>query len=144
MKRIGVVLILVCAFLGLADSVYLTQNEVAGTPLLCNIQHLTGCNIVAQSAYSYMFGVPTAEYGLIFYGLLFVLAAVELAVFNWLLRRVLQVMAIGGVTFSLYSVLLQFFVIHALCIYCLASAVLALLVFIFACFIEPLPPPQRT
>ena len=138
MKRIGVVIILVCAFLGLADSAYLAQHEVSHTPLICNVQNLTGCNIVASSSYSYLFGIPTAEYGLLFYGALFVLAAFELVIFDRLLRRLLQLGAVVGTLFSLYSVALQLFVIHALCIYCLASAALAFLIFLFACFIEPI------
>ena len=139
MKRIGVILILAFAFFGLADSAYLAQHEIAGTPLLCNIQNLSGCNVVAQSAYSHLFGIPLAVYGIIFYGIVFALAAFELVVYDQLLRRALQALALFGVLFSAGATLLQVFVIQALCVYCLTSAFLALLVFLIACFIEPLP-----
>ncbi len=137
MKRITVVFILALAFCGLADSSYLAQHETAGTPLLCNIGSLSGCNIVAASPYSRLFGIPLAEYGVLFYGIVFVLAALELAVFDRLLRRALQVISLVGVGASLYFISIQVFVIGALCIYCLASALVAFLIFVLASSIEP-------
>ncbi len=150
MKRAGVVCILFLAFAGLADSAYIAQHEVSGTPLLCNINNLSGCNIVATSPYSHLFGIPLAVYGIVFYGIIFVLAALELVIFDRLLRRFLQGMAFIGVIASLYFTLIQVFVIGALCVYCLASAGIALLMMIFATVIEPvrgtakhIPPPSR-
>jgi len=147
----GVVFILVFAFLGLADSAYLAQHEIDGTPLICNIQNLSGCNIVAASEYSRLFGIPLAEYGVLFYSILFVLAALELVILSHLLRRVLQIISLIGVIASVYFTSVQVFVIGAFCIYCLASAIIALLIFISASFIEPirkrkrhdLPSPQK-
>lgn len=138
MKRAGVILILFLAFCGLADSAYLTQHETTNTPLICNIQNLSGCNTVAQSPYSKVLGIPLAEYGILFYAIVFVLAALELVIFDRLLRRVLQALAAFGILSSLYFTFLQIFVIGALCIYCLGSAVIALLIMITAGFIEPL------
>lgn len=138
MKRMGVILILLLAFAGLADSIYLTQHKLSGTPLLCNIQNLSGCNIVASSQYSQIFGIPLAEFGVFFYGILFILAALELVLFDQFLRRVLQGVALIGVISSLYFTSMQVFVIGAFCIYCLASALITLFVLIFASMIEPL------
>ncbi|MDO8566554.1 MAG: vitamin K epoxide reductase family protein [bacterium] len=138
MKRIGVTSILLLAFFGLANSAYLAQQEASGKPLICNVQNFSGCNIVTESEYSKLFGIPIAEYGVLFYGVLFVLAALELVIFDRLLRRVLQVMASIGVIFSLYFIFVQIFFIGALCIYCLASAAIAFLILVFATFIEPI------
>ncbi|MCR4333601.1 MAG: vitamin K epoxide reductase family protein [Patescibacteria group bacterium] len=138
MKRIGVVLILLLAFFGLADSLYLAQHELSGTPLLCNIQNLSGCNVVVSSQYSYLFGIPLAELGVLFYGVLFVLAALEIIIFHQFLRRVLQVFALIGVLSSLYFTAVQVFLIGAVCVYCLASSFTALLILIFASLIEPI------
>ncbi len=137
MKRLGVIFILFLAFGGLADSAYLAQHETASNPLICNIQNLSGCNIVAQSPYSQIFGIPIAEYGILFYVIIFVIAALELVLFDRLLRRVLQFFAIGGTIASLYFTFLQIYVIQAFCIYCLSSAVITLFIFILASFIEP-------
>lgn len=137
MKRLGVALILLLAFCGLADSAYLAQNESAGTPLICTVKGLTDCGVVAASAYSRFLGVPIAYYGMFFYGALFALAALELVLFDRLLRRALQALALAGITASLYFVFVQVAFIKALCIYCVASALLALLIFVLAGFIEP-------
>ncbi len=138
MKRAGVVLILFLAFCGLADSAYLTQHELSGTPLICNIGNLSGCNIVAASQYSRIFGIPLAEFGVLFYSIIFVLAALELVLFDRLLRRVLQAIALIGVLSSLYFTSVQIFFIGAFCIYCSASALITLLILILATRIEPI------
>ena len=154
MKRAGVVGILVLAFFGLANSAYLAEREASGEPLICTIENFSGCNIVTASEYSKLFGIPLAQYGVLFYGILFVLAALELVIFDKLLRRVLQAVSFIGVIFSLYFVFVQVFFIGAFCIYCLTSAVIAFLILVFASFIEPIrkngtenvspptPPPQ--
>lgn len=138
MKRFPLVLILLFAFCGVANSAYLAQHEANGTPLLCNVSGLSGCNVVAASPYSHLFGISLAQYGLAFYGLLFVLVAVELIAYNRPLRRLIQGIAAFGVVASLYFVILQVAVINALCIYCMASAVLALLICLSAYFLEPI------
>lgn len=138
MKRIGVIFILVFAFLGIADSAYLAEHEANGTPLICNIQSLSGCNTVAESQYSRFFGIPLAQYGVLFYSILFALSALELIIFNRLLRRVIQGISLVGIIASLYFTFVQIFVIGAFCIYCLASAIIALFIFICASSIEPI------
>ena len=139
MKRVAVWLILLLAFCGMANSAYLVQSETNGTPLLCNINGFSGCNIVAESPYSHLFGVSFAQSGLAFYGLLFFVAALELLLFHTLIRRTIQTLAVIGIVVSLYLTFLQMFVIQAFCIYCSASAILALLVFILAYFVEAMP-----
>lgn len=138
MKRAGVILIVLLAFFGISDSAYLAQNETSNTPLICNVENLSDCNIVAASQYSRLFGVPLAEFGIVFYSILFILAVLELFLFNRLLRRILQVVSLVGIVFSLYFTFLEIFVINAFCIYCLVSAFIALLIFISAGFIEPI------
>jgi len=138
MKRAGVALILLLAFFGLADSFYLAQHELNGTPLLCTVQNLSDCNVVATSQYSRIFGVPLSELGILFYSIMFVLAALELVIFDQLLRRVLQALSLVGVLSSLYFTFVQILVINAFCIYCLASTLTALLIFVLASFIEPI------
>lgn len=138
MKRFAVAAILFLAFCGLADSAYITQQELAGAPLLCNVENLSGCNIVAQSPYAYIFGVSLSEYGMLFYGVIFFVAAVELLLSRSVLRRSLQLLALLGVVLSLYFTFVQVFFIQALCMYCLASAAIAVLLLIFSAYIEPL------
>ncbi|MCX6787340.1 MAG: vitamin K epoxide reductase family protein [Candidatus Kaiserbacteria bacterium] len=137
MKRVSVVFILIFAFCGLADSIYLAQNEIGNTPLICTVDNLSDCNIVAASQYSRLFGIPLAEFGIAFFSIVFILAALELVLFNKLLRRLLQGVSLIGIIASLYFTFVEIFVIHALCIYCLVSAFITFLIFLFASFIEP-------
>ncbi len=138
MKRVSSWAILLLTFLGLADSIYLFRSEIMGAPLLCDLSAVTGCNIVAQSPYSQIFGFPIAGYGVIFYSLLFIVVALELALFHYKTRRIIQGMAVFGLISSVYFVLLQIFVIKALCVYCIASAVLVVLIFMLASTLEPI------
>lgn len=137
MKRAGVLLILVLALSGLADSAYIAQHERSGTPLICDIENLSGCNTVVASPYSYLFGIPLAEYGILFYAIVFVLAALEFIIFDQLLRRALQAISFIGVLASAYFTFVQVYFIDAFCIYCLASALIALLILILTFVIEP-------
>jgi len=138
MKRLSVVLILALAFCGIAVSSYLAESEKNGQPLICNVENLSGCNTVVSSAYSHIFGISLADFGLLFYTLVFVFAAIELALFNQVLRRVLQLFALVGILTSLYSIYIQVFIIEALCIYCIFSAILTFLILLLASVIEPI------
>lgn len=138
MKRVGVVIILILAFCGIADSAYIAEHEVNAISLLCDSNSLSGCNVVAANSHASLFGIPVAEYSVLFYSVLFVLAAIELFALDTLLRRTIQVISLLGFLASLYFTLVQVFVINAFCIYCLVSALIAILILIFASFIEPL------
>lgn len=108
---------------GIADSWYLYQSAVSSTALICDLgAALDGCNVVAQSEYSRFLGYPLALYGVGFFGLVFVLAALA-----WvrpvprLWTFVLALTGLGSLA-SLGFLYIQFFLIKALCIYCILSA----------------------
>jgi uncharacterized membrane protein len=137
-KRWVIIAIVTLAFLGLADSVYLAEHAKTGAPLLCSIEGLSDCNTVAASPYSRMFGIPVADFGVVFYSLVFIMAALELVLGNRQLRRIIQVLSVIGILVSLYSTIVQKFFIKAFCVYCLASALITLIMLILASQIEPL------
>lgn len=121
-------LVMLLAFVGLADSWYLAQSAMEGSELSCSIgAGLDGCNIVAESEYSRVLGIPLALYGVGFYGLAFVVGALLFVRRERILHQVL--LALGGFGFlaSLYFLFLQLFVIRATCVYCLLSLVVATL-----------------
>lgn len=128
---IGIVMAL--SFLGIADSWYLYQSAVTDTALSCDLgSGLDGCNIVAQSPYSYFLGLPLALYGVGFFALLFALAASL-----WVAPRkesyiALYALSAFGVAASAVFLFIQFALIKALCIYCIASAAIALVLFLVA------------
>lgn len=130
-----IVLILALSFLGIADSWYLYQSAVTDTALSCDIGGgLDGCNIVAQSEYSHIFGIPLALYGVGFFALIFVLAALLLVIDTRRIYQALLALSVAGVAASVVFILIQFFLIKAICIYCIASAGIALLL-LWACWV---------
>ena len=113
--------ILALAFFGIADSWYLADAAFGETALTCGIEALDGCNTVAESEYSRLFGLPLALYGVAFYSILFILSAVLLALRDRFLEKVLYGGSLAAFLASLYFLYLQVFVIRALCVYCLVS-----------------------
>ena len=120
------ILIIVLSLFGVADSWYLFQSAVTDTALTCDIGGaLDGCNIVAQSPYSQLFGLPLALYGVLFFAFMFVLAAAIFMLPKRVLYTALYLLAWFGAVASLVFVFIQFALIKALCIYCLFSALAA-------------------
>lgn len=116
-------LVFALSFFGIADSWYLYQSAMTDTALSCDIgAGLDGCNIVAQSPYSYLFGVPLALYGVGFFALVFALAAALTLFQTRPLYRSLFWLSVFGTGASIVFLYIQFSLIKALCIYCIASA----------------------
>lgn len=141
-------LILVLTLLGLAVSGYLAYVEITQTSAVCG--PLGECNVVQASDYAQIFGVPVAILGIANY-----LAILGL----WLIHRMasgkwrrwagwgLLLLTVFGVLFSVYLTLLELFVIDAVCIWCLTSAIITtslLLVVVWQLTREPArDTPQR-
>jgi uncharacterized membrane protein len=124
------------AVLGLAVAIYLTYIET--TPDATAICGPVGnCNAVQKSPYAMLFGVlPVAVLGAL--GYLFILLTWGLA--HWKARPewarwgypALFAAAFFGELFTIYLTYLEPFVIRAVCIWCLTSAVIMTLIFWFA------------
>jgi uncharacterized membrane protein len=57
----------IIAGLGLAISIYLTLYHYAGVPLVCSDSGIINCASVLNSPYAYVFGIPVAVFGIIFF-----------------------------------------------------------------------------
>jgi uncharacterized membrane protein len=93
-----------------------------------------GCETVQQSTWSRFLGVEVALIGLIGYGLLFVVALASLQASSprdWP-ARALTWLAAGGVLFTIYLTYIELFVIHAICRWCVGSAVIIVSVLVLA------------
>jgi uncharacterized membrane protein len=109
---------LACCVVGLAIAGYLTYVHYAGVSPVCEIAH--GCEKVQTSRWSSVAGVPVALLGLLGYaGILAALLAPGEAA---LLAAAGQ--ALVGAGFSAYLTYREVFTIQAICIWCVASAVL--------------------
>ncbi|MBI2627919.1 MAG: vitamin K epoxide reductase family protein [Candidatus Niyogibacteria bacterium] len=119
MKNIAV-FILFLTLIGLLDAGYLVWEHYTGAGPACLI--LKGCDAVLTSEYAAMFGLPVSLWGMIYYT-----AILFLTLFSFLekSRRALGLTAIivfAGFLFSAYFLYLQFFILKAICFYCLISA----------------------
>ncbi|HWU39425.1 MAG TPA: vitamin K epoxide reductase family protein [Candidatus Acidoferrum sp.] len=112
------------SFLGIFVSGYLSVKRLTGGSLACS--RWAQCDTVNNSVYAKISGIPVAFIGLAGYLLLLGLAVAALHTWGPAHRRLLAisfVLALGGVGFSAYLSYIELFVIHAICNWCVASAV---------------------
>lgn len=119
------------SLVGLLLSIFLTLYKLGFTgPLVCG----TGeCERVQTSKWAEILGVPVAAYGVAAYLALLVIAMAGLSEqrladprpTKWLL-----IVSGAGVAFSVYLTWLELFVIHAICRWCVASAVVITAIFV--------------
>jgi uncharacterized membrane protein len=107
----------VVALIGLGIATYLTIVHYAGGSPVCAIAH--GCETVQKSRYAEFAGVPVAVLGLL--GYLGILAS--LVRDTEASRTATAFIALAGLGFSGYLTYLELFTIHAICIWCVGSAV---------------------
>ena len=113
---------------GFLDAAYLTAKHYLGTPIPCSI--LNGCEEVMTSQYSTIAGIPVALLGSLYYLTIFILSVAYADTKREWFAYVASHLTAVGFFASLWFVYLQFFVLHALCLYCLFSAVTSTTLFI--------------
>ena len=106
------------ALAGIAVAGYLTWVHYDEAALVCVAGG--GCESVQQSDYAEIAGIPVALLGLASYSLVLVLVLWDAP--N--ARLAAATLAFVGVLFSIYLLVLQLFVIDAVCIWCLVNDVL--------------------
>jgi len=126
--------IAVLALVGVFISTYLLLYKlgVYGS-LVCGAGG--GCDYVQASVYGRFLGIPVAGWGVAWYVTVLAMALVSLQprlrTATWP-GRLIFLLAVGGLAFSAYLTYLELFVIHAICRWCVGSAVVASLVFVLA------------
>jgi uncharacterized membrane protein len=123
--KIRTIALVLIAFLGLVDTLYLGIKR--GKPVPCSIT--TGCEEVLNSSYSAVAGVPISWFGFAFYLAVFSASVFALFGSENLLRLVFWP-ALAGFVISMGLLAIQAFVLRAYCQYCLASAGLVTLILI--------------
>ncbi len=120
------------ALLGIGTSAYLLYEHFVA-PIACFTG--SGCQTVDDSVYSEIFGVPLSAIGLASYvGILALQLAslrAEPPVASYCQLAVFGI-ALAGVVFAAYLTYLEFYVIHALCSWCLTSAAIITLILILS------------
>lgn len=111
--------------LGMGVAAYLTYVETQAAAAVCG--PVGDCNAVQSSPYARLFGVPVGVIGLVGYAAIFG-AWLWGRSGNAAARALLVGMAAAGVLFSIYLTYLELFVIRAVCMWCLSSAVIITLI----------------
>jgi uncharacterized membrane protein len=102
---------------GIAVSAYLTWAHYADASVVCI--RGGGCETVQKSSYSEIAGIPVAVLGLLYYLTMFVLIGWD----GEDAQFAAAALAVVGLLFSVYLLVLQAFVIDAFCIWCLVNDV---------------------
>ena len=105
--------------LGIVNAGYLAYAAFLGDSPTCFLK--SGCDIVAASPYSRVFGVPLALFGVFFYTLVAGFALWGIASKSAPVHAYLVPFTTLGFLLSLYFLYLQAFVIGAYCEFCLFS-----------------------
>jgi len=125
---------LIFAGIGLLDSLYLSWVKIVNSQVFCGTSGQ--CETVNNSPYSEISGIPIAYLGLGAYLVILVLLFIETRSPFWKENSPLALFGISlvGVIYSAYLTYIEIAVLHAICPYCVVSALAMLSLFIVAIF----------
>lgn len=123
---------IVLALVGLVDSLYLSYIKLANQTGSCAV--FGGCEAVNNSRYAEVGGVPIALLGAAGYLLILVLLYLDRpsAAAPEAVRFGLFGVTLAGTLYSIYLTYLELFVLHAICIFCVLSAVVMIGLFVLS------------
>jgi len=129
-KTIGTITIL--SVIGLIDSVYLLIYKLSNNNAMC--LGSGDCATVNASRYSELYGIPVALLGVLAYLAIIILVFFEMR--NLFTKENSSLLIFGislvGVLFSGYLTYIEYFVIYAVCPFCVASAIVITIIFIIS------------
>ncbi len=125
--KIIAIIFLVVSLIGFTDATYLAVEHYRGEIPPCGIQ---GCEKVTTSEYSTFLGIPVALFGSLYYLLFFLMSVVFFDTKNKKFLRILSSLSPIGFLMSIYFLVLQLFVIKAICLYCMLSVTTSTILFI--------------
>lgn len=129
----GLAAILIASFLGILISLFLHHVRVADhSHKHTNCPPYYDCHLVIKSRFATLFGVPIEYYGSVYYGLIFAFYLFQFA-FPSFQHDFLTLIILGVTTFaflfSTYLTGVQLISLKKLCYWCLASALLCVIIF---------------
>ena len=126
---------LMLVIIGTLDTVYLTYSHVSGFATVCpEVSSAFKCDLVQNSIYSTLAGIPIAYLGLLGYLALLVTLLLEGRIGFFTRRGPLIAFGFSlmGFLFSGYLTSIEAFVLHAWCLWCLGSAILMTGIFVLS------------
>lgn len=127
------VLVLVFAWIGLADTLYLIYHFITKTDVACPFFPPEWCRIVQHAPQSRTLGIPNPILGFGMYAALLVLIYLFMPAIwaYWAVRIIITI----GFLFSLYFTYVQGFVLKAFCTWCVISALNFVMLFIVSFYL---------
>jgi uncharacterized membrane protein len=129
--------VLVSTLIGLVDSLYLTWIKLSHREALC-LPGIGDCETVNSSRYSAVFGIPIALLGALAYLAIIALVLLEdrqvlsLPIGKEFSKMAVFGLSLVGVLYSVYLTYIEIAVLHAICPYCVISALAILAVFVLS------------
>jgi uncharacterized membrane protein len=130
--HISMILIVIGVFI----TTYLSYVVTTATPMQCIVGSVFNCDVVQNSSYAKMWGIPIAVLGwLVYMGLWVMLIAEKRIKFFQTYGVMLQFgVILFAFLYSMWLVYLQFFRLQALCMWCLMHELNMTVLFVVACF----------
>jgi len=117
------------ALLGFVDATYLSAQHFLGAIPPCAI--VSGCETVLTSPYATPFlGIPLALLGAIYYLIVFLLIIFYRETESELFLKIIFFLTTLGFLTTVFLIYLQVFIIKAMCLYCIFSAITSTTLFI--------------
>lgn len=127
--RLGIVVV---SLIGLVDAIYLTWIKFTNRVAFCGTYG--GCETVSTSSYASILGVPIALFGAGAYLAILILLFLESKGQFW--RENSPILGFGialvGILYSIYLTYIEIAVLHAICPYCVISAIAMFVIFLLA------------
>ncbi len=129
LRRLLLVIAIIAA-VGFVDASYLTLQHYIGFPAVC--LSANGCEVALTSEYATTFGLPTAFLGMLYYLAMFLFALLAMRSGRRSHRWCILFGSVVGLLASAWFVYLQFWVIGAVCLWCMFSAGTSLALFLLS------------
>jgi uncharacterized membrane protein len=134
---------LILSVLGLVDSSYQCYADLTGTGLAGCSTKADACVVVQHSAEAYIFGIPVAVFGVVFYVFMVAICSPK----AWQSRlpavhRIRLASAIIGMGFVLYLIYAELVEVGEICPYCTSVHVITFLLFSLIVFQATAPSAQ--
>ena len=123
-----VIVLLVVALLGFADSAFLTLKHFQGVIPPCTV--VDGCETVLTSSYSSVLGIPVSLFGSVYYLLILIGLYAYIDTRNVKILKWTLLLTFLGFMMTLGLMYIMAFILKAFCSYCLVSAITSTILFI--------------
>ncbi len=118
---------LILAVIGIIISLYLMYAKLTSSPIFCKFGD---CDLVQQSEYSEIMGIPVSYFGVFYYLIMVFLVWYKDEVTQEKQKKQLRLAFVGwvvwGVVYSTYLTYLELYVINAICMWCVFSYLVVL------------------